>query len=39
MESVDATLVELLWNDLDGQVSRVQIASSIAEVATRFESA
>ena len=34
---VDDSLVEKLWTDLDGQVSRQQIARAVIEIAVRFE--
>jgi hypothetical protein len=39
MEHVDDALVEALWQDLDGQVARQQIAKEVREVAARFENA
>ncbi len=36
---VDDPLVEKLWRDLDGQVSRQQIAGAVTEIAARFEKA
>jgi hypothetical protein len=39
MDYVDDSLVEKLWHDLDGQVSRQQIAGAVAEMAARFEQA
>jgi len=39
MDYVDDALVETLWKDLDGQVSRQQIARAVKELASRFENA
>lgn len=39
MDYVDDSLVEKLWHDLDGQVSRQQIAGAVTEIAARFEKA
>ena len=39
MDYVDDALVETLWKDLDGQVSRQQIAGAVTRVAARFEKA
>jgi hypothetical protein len=39
MDYVDDSLVEKLWRDLDGQVSRQQIAGAVTEIAARFEKA
>jgi len=39
MDYVDDALVETLWKDLDGQVSRQQIAGAVTQVAARFEQA
>ena len=36
---VDDTLVEVLWKDLDGQVSRQQITGAVTQIAARFEGA
>ena len=34
---VDDALVETSWKDLDGQVTRHQIAQEVSEIAARFE--
>ena len=39
MDYVDDALAETLWKDLDGQVSRQQIAGAVTQVAARFEKA
>jgi hypothetical protein len=39
MDYVDDALVEMLWKDLDGQVSRQQIARAVTQGAARFERA
>jgi hypothetical protein len=39
MEHVDDALVEALWQDLDGQVARQQIAKKVRQIAARFENA
>ena len=39
MDRVDDSLIERLWRDLDGQVSRQQIAGVVTEIAARFEKA
>jgi hypothetical protein len=39
MDYVDDSLVEKLWRDLEGQVSRQQIASAVTEITARFERA
>jgi hypothetical protein len=39
MDYVDDPLVEKLWHELDGQVSRQRIAGAVTEIATRFERA
>ena len=39
MDYIDDSLVEKLWSDLDGQVSRQQIAGTVTAIATRFEKA
>lgn len=39
MDYVDDSLVEKLWHDLDGQVSRQRIARAVTEIAARFEKA
>ena len=39
MDHVDDALVETLWKDLNGQVSRQQIAGAVTQVAARFEKA
>jgi hypothetical protein len=39
MDYVDDALVETLWQDLDGQVSRQQIARAVTQIAARFEKA
>jgi hypothetical protein len=36
---VDDALVEVLWKDLDGQVSRQQIAGTVNRIAAKFEKA
>jgi len=37
MDYVDDALVETLWKDLDGQVSRQQIATAASQIAAKFE--
>jgi hypothetical protein len=39
MDYVDDSVVDKLWHDLDGQVTRQQIARAVAEIAARFEDA
>ena len=39
MNDVDDALIEKVWRDLDGQVSRQQIAGAVTEIAARFEKA
>jgi hypothetical protein len=39
IDNVDESLVEKLWHDLDGQVSREQISRVVAEIAARFQTA
>ena len=39
IDHVDDALVEILWKDLDGQVSRQQIAGAVAQIAAQFEKA
>ena len=39
MDYVDDALVEVLWRDLDGQVSRQQIAGTVSQIASRFDKA
>jgi hypothetical protein len=39
MDYIDDSLVEKLWRDLDGQVSRQLIAGTITAIATGFEKA
>jgi hypothetical protein len=39
MDHVDDALVETLWKDLDGRVSRQQIAGAVTQIAARFEKA
>jgi len=39
MDYVDDALVEMLWKDLDGQVSRQQIARAVSQIASRFDEA
>ena len=39
MDYVDDALVETLWQDLDGQVPRQQIAKEVAQIAAKFEEA
>jgi hypothetical protein len=39
MNNVDDSLVEKLWHDLDGQVSREQIGRAVAEIAAGFQKA
>lgn len=39
MNSVDDSLVEKLWHELDGQVSRQQIAGAVTDTAAGFEKA
>ena len=39
MDDVDGALVEKLWRDLDGQLSRQDISSAVAGIATGFETA
>ena len=39
MDYVDDALVDMIWKDLDGQVSRQQIAGAVTQIATRFEEA
>ena len=39
MDYVDDALVEALWQDLDGQVSRQQIARAVTQIAAKFEQA
>ena len=39
MDYVDDALVETLWQDLDGQIPRQQIAREVEQVATKFERA
>jgi hypothetical protein len=36
---VDDSLVEKLWHELDGQVSRQRIAGAVTEIAAKFERA
>ena len=38
-ESVDDALVETLWKDLAGQVTRQQITREVSKIAARFEQA
>lgn len=39
MDYDDDSLVEQLWRDLDGQVSRQQIAGAVTEIAAKFDKA
>jgi hypothetical protein len=39
MDYVDDSLIEKLWHDLDGQVSRQRIARAVTEIAAGFEEA
>ena len=39
MDYVDDALVETLWQDLGGQVSRQQIVRAVTQIAARFEKA
>jgi hypothetical protein len=39
MDYVDDSLVETLWHDLDGKVSRQQIARAATEIAAKYEKA
>jgi hypothetical protein len=39
MNDVDASLVEKVWHDLDGQVSREQVGRVVTEIALRFQDA
>jgi dsDNA-specific endonuclease/ATPase MutS2 len=39
MDYVDDALVDMIWKDLDGQVSRQQIAGAVTQIAARFEEA
>ena len=39
MNNVDDSLVEKLWHDLDGQVSREQIGRAVTEIAAGFQKA
>lgn len=39
MDHVDDSLVEKLWRDLDGQVSRQQIVRAVREIAAQFQDA
>ena len=39
MNSADDSLVEKVWHDLDGQVSREQVSQVVAEVAVGFQNA
>ena len=39
MDYVDDALIETLWQDLDGQVSRQQIVREVAQIAAKFEKA
>jgi hypothetical protein len=39
MNGVDNSLVEKLWRELDGQVSRQQIAGAVTEIAAGFAKA
>lgn len=36
---VDDSLVDKLWHELDGQVSRQRIAGAVTEIAAKFERA
>ena len=37
MDNVDDSLVEQLWRELNGQVSRQQIAGAVTEITAGFE--
>ena len=39
MDNMDDSVVEKLWHDLDGRVSRQQIARAVTQIAARFEKA
>ena len=39
MANVDDLLVEKLWHDLDGQVSRQEIVRAVTQIAARFQDA
>jgi hypothetical protein len=39
MDHRDDSLIDDLWRDLDGQVSRQRIASAVGEIAASFETA
>jgi hypothetical protein len=39
VDYVDDALVEMLWKDLDGQVSRQQITRAVSQIASRFDKA
>lgn len=39
MNNIDDHLVETIWQDLDGQVSREQISSVVAEISLAFQDA
>ena len=39
MDNVDDSLVEQLWRELNGQVSRQQIVGAVTEIAAGFEKA
>lgn len=39
MDYLDDALVDVLWKDLDGQVSRQQIAGTESQIASRFNRA
>ena len=39
MNDIDDSLIEQIWHDLDGQVTREQIRQAVTEIADEFRSA
>ena len=39
MNKIDSSIVEKVWNDLDGQVSREQISQIVAAITLKYQNA